>query len=108
MPWRISEHKIRKNCEPYNNIDLTGYEKFEYQPTGTSHGGTGFYVKSDLDFKVRDDLNLNSPGNFEAMLVVRLRGPLTPFETHSDSLTLTPFESHSRHSILMTSHSRLD
>ena len=63
----ISEHKIRENSQPSNNIDLTDYEKFEYQPTGTSHGGTGFYVKSDLDFKVRDDLNLNSPGNFEAM-----------------------------------------
>ena len=65
----ISEHKIRTNCEPSHNIDLTGYEKFIYEPTGTSHGGTGFYVKSDLDFKVRDDLNLNSPGNFEAMFI---------------------------------------
>ena len=26
-------------------------------------------VKSGLDFKVRDDLNLNSPGNFEAMFI---------------------------------------
>ena len=65
----ISEHKIRKNCEPSNNIDLAGYEKFKYEPTGTTHGGTGFYVKSDLDFKVRDDLKLNSPGNFEAMFI---------------------------------------
>ena len=63
------EHKIRKNCEPSNNIDLTGYEKFKYEPTGTSHDGTGFYVKSDLDFNVRDDLNLNSPGNFEVMFI---------------------------------------
>ena len=60
----ICEHKIRNNCEPSNNIDLTGYEKFIFEPTGTSHGGTGLYIKSDLDYKVRDDLNLNSPGNF--------------------------------------------
>ena len=65
----ISEHKIRENCEPANNIELTGYEKFIFEPTGTSHGGSGFYIKSDLDFKVRDDLNLNSPGNFEAMFI---------------------------------------
>ena len=40
-----------------------------FEPTGTTHGGTGFYVKSNLVFKVRKELNLNSPGNFEAMFI---------------------------------------
>ena len=27
---------------------------------------SGFYIKNGLDFRVRDDLNLNSPGDFES------------------------------------------
>ena len=30
---------------------------------------TGFYVKSNLEYVVRTELNLNSPGNFEAMFI---------------------------------------
>ena len=50
-------------------MDITGYDEFEYLPTETSFGGTGFYIKSGLDYVVRKDLNLNSPGNFEAMFI---------------------------------------
>ena len=63
----ISEHKIRENSSPSNNIDIQGYQEFDYLPTETYFGGTSFYVKSGLDYKVRKDLNLNSPGYFEAM-----------------------------------------
>ena len=45
------------------------FQKFEYVPTETHFGGTGFYVKSGVDFKERKDLNLNSAGNFEAMFI---------------------------------------
>ena len=38
-------------------------------PTETCFGGTGFYVKSGLDYKARKDLNINSPGNVEAMFI---------------------------------------
>ena len=68
----ISEHKIHEGSAPSNNIDITDYQKFVFEPIGTRHGGC-FYVKSDLVFKVRKELNLNSPGNFEAMLVVKIR-----------------------------------
>ena len=44
----ISEHKIHKVSALSNNIDITGYEEFKYQPTETSFGGTGFYIKSRL------------------------------------------------------------
>ncbi len=65
----ISEHKISKDSPPSNNIEIAGYNEFEFEPTGTTHGGAGFYIKSGLDYKVRDDLALNSPGNFEVMFV---------------------------------------
>ena len=65
----ISEHKIEKDTQPSNNIDISGYDEFKYEPTETSFGGTGFYIKSDLDYIVRNDLNINSPGNYEAMFV---------------------------------------
>ena len=65
----ISEHKIGGDSAPSNNIDLMGYSGFEFEPTGTTHGGTGFYVKNGLDYIVRNDLNLNSPGNFEACFI---------------------------------------
>ena len=65
----ISEHKISKDNLPSNNIELPGYSEFIFEPTASTHGGTGFYVKNDLDFFIRNDLNLNSPSNFEAMFV---------------------------------------
>ena len=65
----ITEHKIQKESTPSNNFDLTGYEEFKFEPTGTTHGGAGFYIKNSLDYKVRDDLKLNSPGDYEAMFI---------------------------------------
>ena len=46
----ISEHKIKKDKDnniklPSNNIDMTGYDPFIFEPTETTHGGTGFYIK---------------------------------------------------------------
>ena len=65
----ISEHKIRKDTVPSNNIDLPGYEEFIFEPTGTTHGGAGFYLKKGLDYIIRHDLKLNTPSFFEAMFV---------------------------------------
>ena len=65
----ISEHKIRKDSAPSNNIEIPGYDEFDYVPTETCFGGAGFYVKSGLNYKVRKDFNLNSKGNFEAMFI---------------------------------------
>ena len=63
----ISEHKIKKNSPPSNNIKIIGYNEFEFEPTGTTHGGTGFYIKQGLNYKIRDELNINIPGQFEAI-----------------------------------------
>ena len=65
----ISEHKIKKGSSPSNNIALIGYNEFEFEPTGTTHGGTGFYIKQGLDYKMRDELSINIPGQLEASFV---------------------------------------
>ena len=65
----ISEHKIKKDQKSSNNIDICGYDEFIFEPTGTTHGGTGFYIKNGYDYIVRKDLNLNTPSHFEAMFV---------------------------------------
>ena len=63
----IPEHKI--NSSPSNNIDLIGYNPFIFEPTQTTHGGTGFYIKGNINFIERQDIKLNSPGNFETKFV---------------------------------------
>ena len=57
----ITEHKI-KDSIPTSNIEIAGYHEFIFNPTQTSHGGTGFYVKDNLAVKKRDNLLLKSPG----------------------------------------------
>ena len=65
----ISEHKIKRGCTPSNNINITGYDEFKFEPTGSTHGGAGFYIKSGLIYKERPEFNINSTSNFEAMFV---------------------------------------
>ena len=65
----ISEHKIRRDTIPPNNISIQGYNEFIFEPTDTSHGGTGFFIKDNIDFITRKDLQINSPGNFESTLL---------------------------------------
>ena len=66
----ISEHKITKNQgNSLTNIDIPGYHEFVFQPTETSHGGTGFYLKENLNFIERNDLAFNSPGDFETKFI---------------------------------------
>ena len=65
----ISEHRIKKDNKPSNNIDLQGYNEFIFEPSGTACGGTGFYIHEKHDFLERDDIKLNSPSDFEAMFV---------------------------------------
>ena len=45
----ISEHKIKKGDVPTANVDIPGYETFLYEPTESSHGGTGFYLKNNIN-----------------------------------------------------------
>ena len=65
----ISEHKIKKDKKPSNNIDILGYNEFIFEPSGTACGGTGFYIHEKHNYLERDDLRLNSPSDFEAKFV---------------------------------------
>ena len=67
----ISEHKIHKNyTNNTTNINLEGYHPFVFDPTETSHGGTGFYIKDSLVFnKRRDDLKFNYPSSHESTFI---------------------------------------
>ena len=65
----ISEHKLFKDTSPYNNINIPGYLEFIFEPTETTHGGTGFYIKDNIDYITREDLRINSPSNFESMFI---------------------------------------
>ena len=66
----ISEHKIHINeVNNITNITLEGYYPFQFDPTHTSHGGTGFYIKKSLNFILRDDLKFNAPGDFESTFI---------------------------------------
>ena len=51
----ISEHKIRRGSTPSNNIDIQGYNEFVFEPTDSTHGGVGFYIKNNIDFHIRND-----------------------------------------------------
>ena len=65
----ISEHKIIKDTLPSNNIPIPGYEEFIFEPTDTTHGGTCFYIKDNIDYIIRKDLQIKSPGDFESMFI---------------------------------------
>ena len=65
----ISEHKILKDTAPSNNITISGYDEFKFEPTETNYGGTGFDIKDNLDYILRKDLQINSPTHYESMFI---------------------------------------
>ena len=65
----ISEHKIKKDSLPSNNIKIPGYKDFIFEPTEATCGGTGFYIKENLDHISRNDLQINSPANYETKFI---------------------------------------
>ena len=65
----ISEHKIIKNSLPSNNIKISGYKDFIFEPTESTCGGTGFYIKDNLDHILRSDLQINSPADHESIFL---------------------------------------
>ena len=64
----ISEHKFTVGMGPFNNIDIPGYE-FIFEPTQSNFGGTGFYIKNNLDYIIRDDLKINKKNDHEAIFI---------------------------------------
>ena len=65
----ISEHKIFKDTLPSQNIQIPGYNEFIFEPTETACGGTGFFIKDNLDFVRRNYLAINSPSDYESTFI---------------------------------------
>ena len=68
----ISEHKITgKEGRRTVNINIPGYHNFIFQPTDSSHDGTGFYLKHNLIYNYceRKDFACNSVGNLESSFI---------------------------------------
>ena len=51
----ISEHKIFKDTLPSNEIKIPGYDEFIVAPTEGVCGGTGFFIKDNLDYVRRPE-----------------------------------------------------
>ena len=47
---------------------MTGYDPFIFEPTETTHGGTGFYIKN-TGYVERPDLKFVSPSDHESMFI---------------------------------------
>ena len=65
----ITEHKIPKGGSASNNIKLPGYQKFIFAGTASTHGGSGFYIKNDIDYIQRKDLEFNEDANHESIFI---------------------------------------
>ena len=65
----ISEHKILKDTPPSNNLNIPGYNEFLFEPSETAFGGAGFYIKDNLDYIRRNDLEINSHSNYESVFI---------------------------------------
>ena len=63
----ISEHKIKKDQKPSNNIDIGGYDEFIFEPSGTTHGGTGFYIKNGYEY-IKKDICIKAPAKDRPLL----------------------------------------
>lgn len=63
----VSEHKFGVSVAT-RNYRIPDYS-FCYDETKSSHGGTGFYISDDYNFKKRDDLKMESPGELESTFV---------------------------------------
>jgi hypothetical protein len=61
----LTETRITTSKDPLVNTDIPGY-KFLSQPSLHCAGGAGFYVRSDCDFHIRDDLN-STTEDFECL-----------------------------------------
>lgn len=63
----VTETRIMSSKDPLVNTDISGY-KFISQPSLHCAGGAGFYVRSDCEFHIRDDLNLTTE-DFECLWI---------------------------------------
>ena len=58
-------HSITKNKAPISNINLTNFS-YEHCPTESSTGGTLLYIRNNLSYKTRNDLNIYKSAELES------------------------------------------
>ena len=64
----ISETKIIDGKAPSVNIDMDGYV-FENTPTKTCFGGSGLYIRSDLDYKICKNMSKSVESVAESIFI---------------------------------------
>ena len=71
------EHESQTGTEPSNNIHLHGYNEFIFAPTNSIHGEIGFYIKENITYFERNDLDMNSTSDYETKFIeIRFEKPL--------------------------------
>ena len=64
----IAESRFRADKQPINNIDLEGYV-IESTPTAASCGGALLYINKNINFKLRNDLNIYRYKELESVFI---------------------------------------
>ena len=70
----LSESKIIKNYEPTVDISIDGYKTPISMPTEATKGGVLIYVKSELNFKPRDDFKVYKSMELESIFIEIING----------------------------------
>ena len=65
----ISESGLQKGLHPKVDISLTGYQNPISTPTEANKGGVLIYVKSNLNFKLRNDLDIYKSKELESTFI---------------------------------------
>ena len=58
-----------KNCDPKVDISINGYQNHISNPTESTKGGVLIYVKSGINFKPRNDLNVYKSKELESLFI---------------------------------------
>ena len=65
----ISETKLRDKLEPKTDINIEGYNPPIGMPTHASKGGVFMYIRTGINCKPREDLNMHKPKELESYFV---------------------------------------
>ena len=63
----LSEMKFRDNQDPLTIIQIAGYE-FVSKPSLSNAGGVAFYIKKNLNFKIKDEISVTD-SDFESLWI---------------------------------------
>ena len=68
----ITESKIRANCEPKLDINITGYQQPIGMPTEATKGGVLIYTREGIDYKPREDLQMHKSKEVESYFIEKI------------------------------------